>query len=113
MNTIILLQLYEKNKGNLSEIAREMGVSRQAVHQHIKKLGLKGAGKKTKKIKVKKEHGNVKYSTELLHDLLIKHRGDISLVAKDIGTFYSCLFRLLKNRNINYKDYHHIACVII
>ena len=62
MDITLVIKLYNKHNGNMSKMVKELGCSRQRVHQVLKLLGLKGTGSRTPKVKVKKEHGNTKYS---------------------------------------------------
>lgn len=130
-----LIQLYKQHNGNISAMARELGVSRQAVHQRLKKEGLNGTGNKLDRAEVKLinskkynrmelaelldvvpqtidryldgklEHANLKYKTKDVVKALLVTKGNVSQASKllDIGS--PSLFRLLKDRNINPKDY--------
>lgn len=131
-----LQELYDFHNGNFSAIAREVGLSREAVRLWYKKLGLTGTGKRLNKAEVEKiksqkftryeickilkrnpgtiskysegvklPHGNLKYSNEQIFNALRNSNGNITSAAKDLGTIFSSLSRLLKNRGISAKDF--------
>lgn len=45
-----LQEMYKTYNGNISAMARELGVSRQTVHERCKKLGLNGTGNKLTRV---------------------------------------------------------------
>ena len=62
--------LYSFHNGNISAMAREVGVSRQGLHKRLKKLGLKGTGTRLNKA---------------CTDLIERGEMPISKMAKEIG----------------------------
>lgn len=130
-----LLDLYEFHNGNISQIANKVETSRQNVHNWFKKRGKKGSGIRLtvldvaiinsgkltvselcerlnshretiiKHIETKLPHGNMKYSDEEIKNTLIKTNGNILQASKILNMHQPVLFRLLKNRKINAKDY--------